>query len=490
MKKIILYTALLATLASCKTQKVTWVNTTEANPWQETNIKTANANDVQNVIEIYPDKKMQVIDGFGACFNELGWTSLSMLTEKDRNSIMNEFFAPGAGAGFTLCRMPIAANDFARDWYSYNETKGDFAMKNFSIANDNQTLIPFIKAAQEHNKNLVLWASPWSPPQWMKYNGHYALNTVPPVMEQIDNGLREDQKGKEGTDMFIQQPEYFEAYALYFEKFIAAYKNQGINISMVMPQNEFNSAQWYPSCTWTPEGLDTFIKVLAPRMDKLGIKTFFGTLERPKPALFETVYDKNQNLIAGVGTQWAGKEAVADIHKKYPDLKIYQSEHECGNGENSWAYTEYGWDLMKHYFLNGAGAYMYWNISLKEGGLSRWGWKQNSLVTVNENDKTYKYTNDYYLMKHLSRYIQPGANLIETDSGITKKFRDDVLGWWKGNLNTTKDNMLAFANPDGSVAVVIYNDADTEKQVTLKVGPNAISPVLGAKSFNTFLFKK
>jgi glucosylceramidase len=75
---------------------------------------------------------------------------------------------------FTICRMPVAVNDFARDRYSYDETEGDFEMKNFSIVNDLQTLVPFIKNAKQYNPALKIWASPWSPPTWLKYNKHYA----------------------------------------------------------------------------------------------------------------------------------------------------------------------------------------------------------------------------------------------------------------------------------------------------------------------------
>ncbi len=85
----------------------------------------------------------QTMEGFGGCFNELGWTSLQKLSEADRESVMRELFDPSAGARFTLCRMPIGANDFALGPYSYDETKGDFELKHFSIENDRATLIPF-----------------------------------------------------------------------------------------------------------------------------------------------------------------------------------------------------------------------------------------------------------------------------------------------------------------------------------------------------------
>ena len=86
--------------------------------------------------------------------------------------------------------------------------------------------------------------------------------------------------------------------------------------------------------------------------------------------------------VKGAGFQWAGKGAIAGIHRRYPHLQLYQTEQECGDGKNDWRYCRYAWTLMKHYFHSGASAYMYWNIALRKGGVSRWGWAQNSLVTV------------------------------------------------------------------------------------------------------------
>ena len=236
---------------------------------------------------VQTDAPLQAIEGFGACFNELGWTSLSALTAADRDSVLRELFAPGVGASFTLCRMPVGANDFSRDWYSYDETDGDFALEHFSIANDLETLVPFIQAALAHQPALKLWASPWSPPTWMKTNQHYAMAMPGPWQKGVENGLRPDQVGNEGTDMFIQEERYLRAYAAYFGRFIDEYRELGITIGMVMPQNEFNSAQVFPSCTWTAEGLARFIAHLGPEMAKRGVAVFFGTMERANEQLVD-----------------------------------------------------------------------------------------------------------------------------------------------------------------------------------------------------------
>jgi glucosylceramidase len=483
MKKIILLAIALFSSVQLFAQDIKWVVTTKDVNWQVKQIKPGKTTASPDA-EVAPGEAKQTIKGFGGCFNELGWTSLGLLSAKDKQSIMKELFAPGQGANFTICRMPVGANDFSLDWYSYDETDGDFAMKDFSIAHDMRTLVPFIKTAQKYNPTLKLWASPWSPPQWMKKNKHYAAAMVPSKemmkrfagarkmgmdFSDVQNGLKPEQVGKEGTDMFTQDDAYFKAYALYFGKFIDAYKKQGINIGMVMPQNEFNSAQAFPSCTWTAHGLAKFVGYLGPQMQQRGVNVFFGTMERANEKLVDTVLTSPESgkYIKGVGFQWAGKGAIAGIHQRYPNLTLYQSEQECGNGDNDWEYCRYTWTLMKHYFNSGANAYMYWNIALKEGGVSHWGWHQNSLVSVDTTAKTYKFNYEYYLLKHLSHYVKPGAKLI-TVSG-------------------SNDNMLAFKNPDNSIVVVVQNESQADKQINIKIGSETISPLLKADSFNTFV---
>ena len=475
--------AMMALLSRAQT-KVEWVSSTQTEQWKLKKDLTATPAPGKFDVEINLNSALQTIEGFGTCFNEAGWTSLSLLNDSDRENIFRELFAPGAGADFTICRMPVGANDFSRDWYSYDEKDGDFEMKNFSIANDTETLIPYIKNAQKYNPGLKLWASPWSPPSWMKYNRHYALKSLQKGVTNIksdeygidftglDNGLKPEQEGKEGVDMFIQEDKYFKAYSLYFAKFIKAYKDENIKISMVMPQNEFNSAQPFPSCTWTAKGLAKFISYLGPQMNALNVKIFFGTMERPNEKLADTILTdvKSKKYISGVGFQWAGKEAIPGIHKKYPNLTLYQSEQECGNGKNDWKYAKYTWGLMKHYFNNGVSAYMYWNTSLKQNSISRWGWKQNSLISVDAETKTYKYNYDYYILKHLSHYVKPGARLLS------------VSGSFK--------NLLAFINPDKSIVVMLQNDNEIQNTISIKVGIKIINAALEPDSFNTLLIRQ
>jgi glucosylceramidase len=451
--------------------RLTFVTTTESSAWQDGKIfKPAFGWEVLN-LNVDPAQTLaaQPMEGFGGCFNERGWTSLMALGEQDRESVMHEFFDPSAGARFTYCRMPIGANDFATEAYSYDETDGDFDLQHFSIEHDRQTLIPFIHAAQRYQPALRLWASPWSPPSWMKRNHFYAEAKAYPGMKE--NGIRPDQIGHEGEDMFIQEPRYFDVYAKYFGRFIDAYRAEGIRVGMVMPQNEFNSAQNFPSCTWTPEGLLRFLHSLGPEMEKRGVDLFFGTLERGNPKMLETIMadESASRFIKGVGTQWAGKSALPAIHREFPKLLIYQSEQECGDGTNSWSYTGYCWQLMKHYFRSGASAYMYWNISTDRSGMSTWGWAQNSLVSVDTQAKTFHYNHDYYLLKHLAHFVDVGAKSLETTG--------------------TADDALAFLNPNGTVVLLVRNELPHAQMVQIQVQDRAVQIELPPDSVGTLAMK-
>jgi glucosylceramidase len=238
-----------------------------------------------------------------------------------------------------------------------------------------------------------------------------------------------------------------------------------------MPQNEFTSAQVVPSRTWTPQGLARFVRHLGPEMARRGVEVFLGTLERPKEAQAEIVLDDAEaaRFIAGVGVQWAGKGAVPYLHRKRPDLRIYQSEQECGDGLNDWRYARYTWSLMRHYMTHGASAYMYWNMALVEGGISRWGWAQNSLIVVDPQTRAYRLSHEYQVLKHMTHFLQPGARVLPTLS------------------YTGFEQQLVWRNPDGSVIVLVHNDTCASQEWSALIGDQVLSAALPADSFSTFV---
>jgi glucosylceramidase len=446
------------------TAGIRWWSTTSEAAWQPvTGLVPQPATNSFYARDVNFGPPAQTMRGFGGAFSELGWQALRALPGPARQAALNALFGDD-GAAFAFCRTPIGANDFARKWYSYNETADDFALRDFSIANDRETLIPFIKSAQAIRPGLKLWASPWSPPTWMKTGRHYAQAAAWPG--SAPNGITPAQFGHEGKDSFIQDDRYFDAYARYFRRYVEAYAAEGIAIGTVMPQNEFNSAQPFPSCVWTPEGLARFLPFLTREMDAVGVDVFFGTLERANAQLLTPALAAQ---VKGVGVQWAGKDALAGIRARYPAMEIWATEQECGMGTNDWHYARYGWDLMKRYLNAGASLWEYWNLALPEPGLSTWGWPQNALISVDVAGGRYRLNPDYWVIRHLASHVRPGARFIPTSS---------MNGF---------DNQLAFRNPDGSLVIVIHNEMAQPQPVRLMLGSQELYPRLPASSFNTIV---
>ncbi len=199
---------------------VRWIATTPATPWVEQPLPAAAPAGATLRLS---GTDHQTWEGFGGCFNELGWIALAGLDDTARRRVLGLLFDPADGCRFTFCRMPIGANDYAAAWYSLDETPDDFALTDFSLDRDRGCLIPYIKAAMAWQPALTLFASPWSPPTWFKFPRAYNYGTM------------------------IWQPDYLDAYARYFLKFVQAYRAEGINVTQVHVQNEPVADQKFPS---------------------------------------------------------------------------------------------------------------------------------------------------------------------------------------------------------------------------------------------------
>lgn len=426
---------------SAVAQRVEMVTTTASERWKNQKVKVQKIHEGKADIYVYPDSLMQEIEGFGGTFNELGWDALQSLSSEERAKVMSSLFSE-EGVNFVYGRTPIACSDYAFSYYSYNDVKDDYEMRNFNVGRDRYTLIPYIKEALKLRPDLRLWASPWTPPIWMKINEHYSLKS-----HGIDkqgtghNRLDPHRATFIHTTGFNMQVGYLEAYALYFSKYIQEYRKNGVNISMIMPQNEIAWQPAWPSCTWRSEDLAIFVgKFLAPRFKQDGLDTeiWLGTVNFPDPDYIRTfLKDKDAaEAIGGIGVQWTGKQALPVVQREYPNYRYMQTENECGEGENDWTSLEKSWKAIVHCFNHGVNSYMYWNMVLDETGKSGWDWSQNSLVRVNRQTHEVVYTDEYYLLKHLSHFVQPGSRRLKVSAS---------------------ENMLAFRNHEGKVVVVVYH---------------------------------
>lgn len=467
---MILLTALLTIEAGA--QKIQWTYSTEQEKWiqEKELVFLPSGNKTQAEITIYPGEKQQQIDGFGGCFNELGWEALLSATHAERDKILKDLFSLN-GANFSYCRIPVGANDYSLSYYSCNDVAEDYLMSNFNIDRDRYILIPYIKEAQRIRPDLKIWASPWSPPAWMKVNSHYALSNG--KINGNSNGLTKEKELLNNSTAFRMETACLNAYALYLSKFVQAYKKEGIDLKAINVQNEIVYSPHWSSCTWRSEDLAYFIKgFLGPQFhkDSLSTEIWLGTINSADPNYVRTVLNDKScaKYIFGIGFQWDAKQSIPLISKEYPQYRMMQTESECGNGEKNWKSAEYTWSLINHYLSNGVNSYMYWNMVLDDSGKSTWDWHQNMLISINKNTKEVIYYPEYYIMKHLSHFVLPGAYRLKTSGG--------------------KDH-LAFINPDGTIALILVNTSETNKKLTINVSDKTLDITVKAKSFNTLTWK-
>ncbi len=460
--------------------KVQWVMSTEQKPWEKQDdlqlVTSEEGAETQNLtIEVEEEKTYQELaaDIWGGRFSESGWDELCKLSDGDKKAVLDLLFDPDSEEGLHLNmgRIPIGSSDYASEWYSLADTKDDYEMADFSISRDAK-LIAYIKEALKRNPDMRLWASPWSPPAWMKDN-----NSL--VGGNFVNG---------------DNNKNMEAYALYFQKFVQAYEEQGIEIDMVVPQNEpFEAANTtgHPSCHWTTEQLSVFIKdYLGPKMQELGVEIYLGNFNTPDDDVFAPILNDMdvRKYVSGINFQrWAYNKVRAMYGVGYKQ-DMMQSGIIVGDGKNTWEYAENRFDGMWMYFSNGVSSYNLNNMVLPEGGGNTSSTvAQNSPITVDGTAKTFTKTPQYYQVKHFTEFVKAGARRIESGGTYDMPYVID------GNSDKTEDSVyaaelreIAFRNVDGTLAVLVKNGSSEEKTVEIRFGSKQVTAKLPAHSISTF----
>lgn len=498
--KTILSSSLLLVGGTVYAQNFTWISSVENKTWwQERKIKLQPETVQTPLLEIEGTEEGTVFKAWGTTFNELDWDALLMLTRDEQEEIMHNLFAPEGDLKFTRGRISMNCNDYGRSWYSCDEVQGDLELRYFNIERDKRSIIPLIRAAQKYNTGLTFWASPWSPPSWMKINNDYPVvssrhnqadKSVDYLLYGSVEGIDEDEMKFLGErngkfprklatqDYFIQDVRYLRAYANYFCKFIDAYKEQGVNIDMVIYQNEAYSYTPYPGCAWTADGTIRFNRdYLAPtlKVKHPDVKLYIGTFNTNRRDYVEKILsdEKLRNSIDGVAFQWEGREILPDIRRQYPDLHYICSESECGNGSMDWKAGEHTFFLISDNIGNGCDEWFNWNFLLPDRGTSPWGWNQNALIQIDSKTRKFRYTPEYYAVKHFSHYIVPGSKMVGY-SLCTKERNTPVV---------------VYSTPERKYVVVVGNFDNQSQQLTLKLGKRYLNVTLQPHSFNTFVEK-
>ncbi len=378
----------------------------------------------------------QTLTGFGGCFNEMGWDALSVLSAEEITQAMKLLFDATDGANFVYGRLPMGASDYSMSWYTLDDTAGDYAMNDFSIARDREKLIPFIRAALAINPEIKLWASPWVVPSWMM----------------------------SGRDL-KNDAQTMGAHALYMARFVEEYQKEGLELVAVHPQNE----PGYARVRWTQAQFVDYIKTyLGPTFAERGItaEIWAGTMSKDPEdtniAKAVAADPEAMKYTKGFGVQWNLQAAVETLGKSAP---VMQTEHKCGNynfetpywdqsrydaqkPQNDHLYGEETWQLLRDWIVSGVNSYSAWNMVLDSVGKSLDNWPQNALLVVDRSAKKLIVTPAYYAFRHYSQYVLPGAKRVAV---------------------TGSTDAIAFVNADGSVITQVYNKADTAKPTSIGV---------------------
>lgn len=407
----------------------------------------------------------QTFDGFGGTFNELSWRYLSLLSESDRAKALQLLFGAD-GARFVFGRLPIGANEYAADRYTLDMTDGntpDPQLEKFSIQRDLTGLIPYVKAALALKPNLRFLAAPWTPPTWMKTNGDY------------DGGTMKD----DATTLA--------AFALYLSKYVQEYAKQGINVQTIAVQREPSFTENSPSCLWSQNTYTKFVQTFLPETfsaQNIHAQLYLGLMENntsgsTDAALVDAAMNDPKLMLffSGFGFEWGMVDQVARVTPS--NLPILQTEHLPGNfpwlssfqkdkAPNDYVYATESWKLISQWLKAGATAYITKHLVLDSvgQGLSTRNWPQNSLLVVDTATHALTVTPAFYVFQHFSRFIAPGAR---RKAALTQLSTLDVL---------------AFENPDRSVATVMFNSG-AERELTVATGGTKYRFTLPANSFAT-----
>ncbi len=390
-------------------------------------------------LTISTSRRYQTMAGVGAAFSEIGTLALASLPEPKRDSLLRSLFDPAKGAGFSMCRLPVGASDFATNAYSYAESDGDLSMKDFTLARDDRSILPAVRAALKINPDLQLFASPWSPPWWMKTN------------RRMERG-----SDTNSPNSLVDSPEIMTAYALYFSKYLRGLEERGIHVARLCPQNEMDFSPAYPGCIMPPGQMVAFVtRHLAPLFRNEGITTEIwpGTFRERKgkkeiPDIrwaAECMKDEGfRKVISGLGVQYSHPALIKEIGTLYPGTRFMWTEADCNNGRNDPGQAIQRMREMLAAFDAGCDSYAYWNMLLDENQKSGWDWKQNSLVTIDRKSGVIRYNPDFQPVFLVSRFLRPG------DVRIDASFQGEIPG---GILPLAG----AFLRKDGTITLFVQN---------------------------------
>jgi glucosylceramidase len=421
--------------------------------------------ETQVCVFVDPSKRFQTILGIGGALTDASAETFARLPAPRQQEVLDAYYDPDKGIGYTLGRTNIHSCDFSSGSYTY-VGEGDKELKSFSVDHDKQFRIPFIKRAITAARGkLTLFCSPWSPPAFMKTTN-----------DMLHGGQL--------------RPELAQSWAGYFAKFIKAYEQEGIRLWGTTVQNEPMATQRWESCIYSAEDERDFVKNhLGPTLKREGLgdrKIIVWDHNR------DLIYQRASTILTdpaaaryvwGVGFHWyepwSGGDPMFDnvrlVRETFPSHNLIFTEGcvDAFKAEDlhNWRLGEaYGRSMIND-FNDGAVGWTDWNVLLDEhGGPNHVANYCFAPVHADTSTGELTYTNSYSYIGHFSKFVRPGARRIASSPS-----RSALLS-------------TAFVNPDGRVSVVVMNRGDQRVDYYLWVDGNAAEISSLPRSIQTLVF--
>ena len=386
--------------------------------------------------------------GFGVAITGSSCYNLSQMEPGERRKVLQHLYSKD-GLNLQIGRLSIGSSDYSAEVYTYDDGDEDLSLSRFSIERDKEYIIPMIKEILEINPELKLYASPWSPPGWMKSGGN------------IGGGF--------------MRSKYLNVYADYIVKYVQAYAAEGIKLHAVTHQNEPTTQQLgkMPACIWNPDQEAKFITILRKKFDQNHIDTQiwccdngFDSAQIVSWCLQE--YPAMKDACTGIGFHYYSGtiEKTAFLKEQYPNLQLHFTEggpRLTDHYDTDWC----KWGLIAIKALNcGYSSFTGWNLMLDETGGPKVGPHPcGGLVTRNSQDHCLSYSGQYKAFRHFSMLDREHCILplrMERETEIVlKKYPTYQYMFTEGCM---------AKSADGKVILMLVNPASTLEQLQYYYG--------------------
>lgn len=403
--------------------------------------------------------------GFGVAITGSSCYNLSIMEKNERKEFLKKIYS-NDGIGLSVGRISIGSSDYSAEIYSYDDEPFDTELKHFSIDRDRKYIIPIIKEILSIKPDLFLFASPWSPPGWMKTG------------ENMCGGYMRDK--------------YVECYADYIIKFLKEYKENGIKISAITPQNEPNTQQngHMPACIWHPETEARFIRILKNKLveENLDVKIWMydhNFIDANRVLWTLDNCEGVSNACDGIAFHYYSGtiEETLKVKRAYPEKELHFTEagpRLYDNYDTDWC--KWGIMISKAIKCNYS-SFTGWNLMLNDmGGPNVGPFLCGGLVTRNTDNGELSYSGQYKAFCHISRYINENSKLYPIN--VSDEYDLPMNAYPKANLNiegfyinnSDQENIFVLINPNTEKRQVQFNFNGTWWYAELT--PESISTII------------